>query len=85
MNLPSKYVACIGSEGDDNGWKIGHSDPQERCRPGVPRGAGTDQVLVCAGQVSVLAQQLVHRYREQAHQDLDFLAEGDDTRCSSQS
>jgi hypothetical protein len=75
MNLPSKYVACIGSEGDDNGWKIGHSDPQERCRPGVPR----------AGQVSVLAQQLVHRYRGQAHQDLDFLAEGDDTRCSSQS
>ena len=72
MNLHSKYVACIGSEGDDNGWKIGHSGPQERCRPGVPRGAGTDQVLDCAGQVSVLAQQLfhVHRYRGQAHLDL---------------
>ena len=40
--------------------------------------AGTDQV-------SVLAQQLVHRYRGQAHQDLDLLAGGDDTRCSSQS
>jgi hypothetical protein len=47
--------------------------------------AGTDQVLDCAGQVSVLAQQLVHRYRGQAHQDLDLLAGGDDTRCSSQS